>query len=193
MAEIHLFDGDRFLQHNAFRSPGAPPLAEFAAPITKAAYFKAQYSRLHRVIHAHEYAVNAQNVDQLRGLTFVFVCVDAPTAKSAIVEGLESFGISFVDVGMDVLLAEGSLCGVLRVTTSTPEHRGHYRQRVSFSDSNHADGVYRQNIQVADLNALNAALAVIKWKKLCGFYVDLERELHATYTLDGNAIENDAA
>jgi antirestriction protein ArdC len=28
----------------------------------------------------------------------------------------------------------------------------------------------RCNIQIAELNALNAALAVIKWKKLCGFY-----------------------
>lgn len=186
---IHLFDGDRFLQHNAFRSPGAAALAEISTPVTKAAYFKAQYSRMHRVIHAHEYAVDRSNVDQLRDLTFVFVCIDAPSAKPAIIEALESFCIPFVDVGMDVLIEDGSLCGVMRVTTSTPKHRVHFRRRVSLCDS--SDGAYRQNIQIADLNALNAALAVIKWKKLCGFYVDLERELHTTYTLDGNTISNE--
>lgn len=50
---------------------------------------------------------------------------------------------------------------------------------------------YAQNIQIADLNALNAALAVIKWKKLCGFYQDFEHEHHSTYTSDGNAMTNE--
>ncbi len=52
-------------------------------------------------------------------------------------------------------------------------------------------GPYDTNIQIADLNALNAALAVIKWKKLCGFYLDLDQEHHSTYTLDGNAMDNE--
>jgi hypothetical protein len=35
---------------------------------------------------------------------------------------------------------------------------------------------YDGNIQIAELNSLNAALAVIKWKKLCGFYNDRKAE-----------------
>ncbi|CAN2525454.1 MULTISPECIES: hypothetical protein [Burkholderia] len=50
--------------------------------------------------------------------------------------------------------------------------------------------MYASNIQVADLNALNAVLAVIKWKKLRGFYRDLDREHHSTYTTDGNLLLN---
>ena len=50
---------------------------------------------------------------------------------------------------------------------------------------------YARNIQIADLNALNAILAVIKWKKLFGFYVDLEREHHSTYTINGNVLMNE--
>ena len=53
------------------------------------------------------------------------------------------------------------------------------------------DNVYARNIQVADLNALNAALAVIKFKKHFGFYCDLENEHFCTYTLDGNVIHNE--
>jgi hypothetical protein len=51
-----------------------------------------------------------------------------------------------------------------------------------------ADDEYDADIQIADLNALNAALAVIKWKKLCGFYHDEVHELHSTYTIDCNML-----
>ena len=32
------------------------------------------------------------------------------------------------------------------------------------------DEAYKTNIQIAELNAFNATLAVIKWKQLKGFY-----------------------
>ena len=38
--------------------------------------------------------------------------------------------------------------------------------------------------------SLNADLAVIKWKKLRGYYRDLDRELHSSYTTDGNTLIN---
>ncbi len=38
---------------------------------------------------------------------------------------------------------------------------------------------------------LNAALAVMKWKKLRGFYRDLENEHHSTFTTDGNMLLNE--
>lgn len=40
-------------------------------------------------------------------------------------------------------------------------------------------------------NALNAAMAVIRWKKLCGFYLDLEGEHHSVYVIDGNHLLNE--
>ena len=64
------------------------------------------------------------------------------------------------------------------------------RKRISFSDN--ADrNEYDVNIQIADLNALNATLAVIKWKKLMGFYQDLDGEHHSTYTVGGNMLRNE--
>ena len=55
-------------------------------------------------------------------------------------------------------------------------------QPIPFSDGAERNE-YDKNIQIADLNALNAALAVIKWKKLLGFYIDQEHELYSTYTI----------
>ena len=53
-----------------------------------------------------------------------------------------------------------------------------------------AEGEYERNAQLAELNALNAALAVIKWKKVRGFYNDRTRELNCEYVIDGNKLIN---
>jgi len=187
--EIHLFDGDDFLQHNAFRSPGAPSLEELVTMPKKAGYLKGIYDKMRNGIFVHEDYIGADNVDALREMSFVFLCMEG-TAKKLIVEKLGEFGLPFIDVGMGVYLSEGSLGGILRVTTSTPAQRDHVRNRVSFA--NDADrNEYATNIQIADLNALNAALAVIKWKKLAGFYQDLDFEHHCTYTIGGNMLRNE--
>ncbi len=185
--EIHLFDGDTLLSHNAFRSPGAASVEELQSQPKKVTYLKNMYSKMHRGVVAHSYYIDTSNMDELQGTDFVFVCIDAGDAKKWIVESLEKPGVPFIDVGMGVELVEDSLRGILRVTTSTTERRQHFRHRVSLADAgHHAD--YDHNIQIADLNALNAALAVIKWKKLYGFYLDFEMEHNSTYTIDSNML-----
>lgn len=188
--EIHLFDRDWFLSHNAFRSPGAASVDELRTKPKKVAYLKQLYSKMHRGIVAHDCEITPLNVSELKDMSFVFLCIDSGEAKKVIVEGLEGFGIPFIDVGMGIKLVDDSLCGILRVTTSTNGHREHLRSRVSLADAGGNDA-YHSNIQVADLNALNASLAVIKWKKLCGFYQDSEQEYHSTYSIDFNTIFSD--
>ena len=91
---------------------------------------------------------------------------------------------------MGLELDDESLGGILRVTASTPDKRDHvHGGRISFAGGGE-EKIYASNIQVADLNALNAMFAVIKWKKIRGFYRDLEREHHCTYTTDGNMLLN---
>jgi hypothetical protein len=188
--EIHLFDEDTFLQHNAFRSPGAPSIEELKAKPRKVAYLQGIYAKMRRGIVVHPEHVGPENIELLRDMQFVFLCFDRGTAKKLIVQRLEEFGVPFVDVGIGVYATDNALSGVLRVTTSTPQHREHFRKWAPFTDGNEHNE-YTLNIQIADLNALNAALAVIKWKKLFGFYLDLDREHHCTYTIDGNTLEND--
>lgn len=188
--EIHLFDPDRFLQHNAFRSPGAPSIDELRDAPQKVDYLAGIYSKMHRKIVPHAVAIAADNLHLLEGLSFVFICIDGGAAKQQIVKKLEALDVSFIDVGMGLELVDESLGGILRVTASTPDKREHVHQgRISF-DVGDEDDIYASNIQVADLNALNACLAVGKWKKIRGFYRDLEREHHSTYTTDGNMLLN---
>jgi ThiF family len=189
---IHLFDGDRFIQHNAFRSPGAAAGEDLAGAPLKVDYLARVYSRMRRDIVPHPHYIDKSSVHELSSMKFVFICVDKGAPKKLIIEELESFGIPFIDVGMGLLEVDGALSGLVRVTASTPDKRDHVRakHRIALAD---ADGneAYGRNVQIADLNALNAALAVIRWKKLCGFYVDLEHEHHTVYAISGNIVINE--
>jgi hypothetical protein len=187
---ICLFDGDDFLSHNAFRAPGAPSLEELRDAPKKVDYLKGIYERMHRNIEVYPVEMNADTLGLLDGITFAFLSMDAGEKKRAVVAKLEALGVPFIDVGMGLELTNGSLGGILRVTTSTPTKREHvHHGRISFAGGGGQD-VYASNIQVADLNALNACLAVVKWKKLRGFYRDLEQEHHSTYTTDGGMLLN---
>ena len=186
---IHIFDADRFSSHNAFRSPGAASVDELNARPQKVQYLKERYSKMHKNIVANDCFINASNVERLTEMDFVFLCLDRAEEKHAIIERLEAASVPFVDVGMGVDLTDDMIGGTLRVTTSTAQKRGHLPSRVPLSDGV-GNNEYTQNIQIADLNALNAALAVIKWKKVFGFYRDFENEHHTLYTIDGNKLDN---
>lgn len=186
--EIHIFDGDVFIQHNAFRAPGAATIEKLREAPMKTDYWKDIYSNMHRNIYSHPEYITSSNINKLEGLDFVFICLDKGNIKLEIITKLEESKISFIDVGMGLEIVDNSLRGMLRVTTSTENKRDHIREkeRISFADDDNDD--YSKNIQIADLNSLNATLAVIKWKKLCGFYLDLENENNCTYTLDINML-----
>ncbi len=192
VSAIHLYDDDVFVQHNAFRSPGAIGIADLEQQVGKAAFFAERYGRMKRGIVAHPYRITADNVLELAGVDFVFVCVDDSAARRVIVEALVSFDVPFADVGMGVFIADAGLGGVLRVTSSTSSHSAHILgpHRIPGADGG-AENAYDRNIQIVELNALNAALAVLRFKKHIGFYLDLEAEHHTTFTIDGNMLVNE--
>lgn len=189
VCEIHVFDGDVFGQHNAFRAPGAPPVEALRERRTKADYFAALYSNMRRNVVPHGY-LDVATIDELRGMDFVFIAVDSGAGRKRVVKLLTDLGTAFIDAGMGVYEVDGAFAGLLRITTSTIQSREQVAPRIPYSDGDGNDD-YARNVQIADLNALSASLAVIKWKKLIGFYVDLEREHSSVYQIDGNAIINE--
>ena len=90
--QIHVFDGDAFLQHNAFRSPGAPSLEELKAIPKKVRHHADRYGLMRNGIVEHDVNVDVSNSDVLEGMDFVFVCVDRGEAKRPIFEKLEELG-----------------------------------------------------------------------------------------------------
>jgi len=192
VSEIHLFDHDIFLQHNAFRSPGAASKEDIQTAGLKVRYWAGVYARMRRGIVPHAAAVTQSNITSLQTMSFVFVCVDHGPTRRLVVQSLERWRVPFADAGMGVDRTGDSLGGILRITSYQPEDEVTISQqgKVPFSEDA-GDNAYATNIQIADLNALNAALAVIRWKKYVGFYRDIECERHSMYTIDGNDILNE--
>src|SRR5262249_60842263 len=123
-----------------------------------------------------------KNLALLDATRFAFLCFNDALAKVKLIEYFEAREVPFIDVGVQVLKKERGLTGSLRVTTSTPQKRDHFRRQVPL-DANQVPNEYDQNIQIADINPLNAALPVIRWKRLMGFYVDQQGEPQSRHTI----------
>lgn len=190
--EIHTFDDDVFRSHNAFRAPGAASPEALALQPRKVDYWRDIYAKKRRGIVPHPYKIDESNVRELDAFDFVFICVDRGAARKQISLYLVAREIPFVDVGMGVIHREkqASLRGILRVTAASHGKNDHLGRRMPFSETD-TDDPYVKNIQIAELNSLNACLAVMRWKKLFGLYDDEEREHHATYNIASNEILNE--
>lgn len=189
--EIHLFDKKRMMQHNAFRIPGAPSISELRNQPPKVRYLASQYGNMHKGIIPHNTYIDASNIHLLADLDFVFLCLDNGSAKPVILDKLNELDISFTDVGMGIYYENGHLGGQLRVTTGTNLKHDHLSNRISTSPLAAKNDEYSKNIQIADLNTLNATLTVLKWKKLLGFYWDSGNEHCCFFKIAGNKILNE--
>ncbi len=184
--EIALFDGDEMLNHNAFRMPGAMTLEELKQRPSKVSYYKKKYEQLRSGIKEYDVFLGDSNLNLLDDHDFVFISIDQSTAKKAIVDHLIASKIPFVDLGMGISVVENSLRGTIRKTLVTPENHS-YLNKISMGPVPEED-IYSQNIQISELNALNAILGVLTWKKLNGFYLKEDVFFNTVFAVDEEEI-----
>lgn len=192
VSEIHLFDGDDFLQHNAFRAPGAASKEELSLKQKKTSYYHSVYSKMRKGIIDHPEYFTSKSLVLLNNLDFVFLCFDKGSIKKDIVERLELLEKPFVDVGISVESVNNDcLIGTMKVVSSKNGCRNiiHEKNRIDFSDAD--EDIYNDNVQIAELNSFNACLAVIKWKKYFGFYQDRNYENFTYYSTNNHLFIDD--
>ena len=187
---IHIYDADTYLQHNAFRAPGAASLEDLQSLPKKVDYYAARYGKMHKGIHPNAVHITQNNVDLLRAMDFVFLCMDANPDKQSITEALTEFGTTFIDTGLGLELVDDRLTGSIRVTTSHANNRATSLPRIPVGSPDQ-NNLYDRNIQIMEMNALAAILAIIKWKKFCGFYWDMKEETSTVFNIDGNHLLNE--
>lgn len=179
VAEVRGFDGDGFHVHNAFRSPGR--LNEEELGLQKADVYRGRYENFRHGLKLEATYIDETSVDALAGVTFAFVCVDKGSARSGIFDLLIALGIPFIDVGMGLKRKDGSLSGMIRVTYFSTDDAAQMRERGLAELSDAPDNLYRANIQIGELNALNASLAMIRYKQLRGFYIQADPVNHLLF------------
>jgi molybdopterin/thiamine biosynthesis adenylyltransferase len=189
--EIHIYDKDIFQLHNTFRAPGTVPKEKFEVlgSLKKVEYYFEVYSRLHNGIVMHDEYVTKTSINEFSDFDFVFISVDSNETRSNITTGLLNIGVSFIDVGLGVNKVEDSLIGTLRVTLGSKEKNDHLKDRIGNAENDANE--YSTNIQIADLNCLNATLAVIKWKKTLSYYQDLKEEHNTLYFINTGKVLNE--
>ena len=186
LAEIRLFDDDRFFVHNAFRRPGSTVEKDFKRP--KVDMFADAYGTLHKNVRAFEKRVTSDDHNEILGSSFVFVCVDRGHSRLAITRVLMDLGIPFVDVGMGLSRTNKGLAGLVRTTLVAG---GDWHSLIDgglLPIKDAEDDVYSSNIQIGELNALNACLAVMQFKRLYGFYEDDGSGFHSLFNIGSNSI-----
>ena len=117
-------------------------------------------------------------------MTFAFVCVDKGSSRAAIVDLL--IGVA------DPIHRRGPRTEPqARWThrprspprTSRPRRQQTIRDAGLIELQDQPDDVYHSNIQISELNALNAAIAVVKFKQLRGFYGHTVTDEHHVFTV----------
>lgn len=182
---IHLFDADVFEQHSAFRCPGASSIADVSAGRPKVRLLADRYAAMRNGVVPHAVRIEAANAYLLDELDFCFVCIDDGVAKGPILDRLALRSIPWIDVGIGLALTGAGVVGAVRTTVGTPGGYDDARSRIPSSPPME-DG-YATNIQTCDLNALNAALAVVEWKRTRGFYAS-DRRLLNSVLIVGNGL-----
>jgi len=179
--EIRGFDYDPYYIHNAFRSPGA--LREDELGKSKAEVYQNRYENFRNGIATESKFISADSEDELSGVTFAFVCVDKGSARAEIHTLLIKMGISFIDVGMGLNRDMGEIGGLVRTTYFPAGHAQIIADKKLAPLADYADDVYKSNIQISELNALNASMAVVKYKQIRGFYTDTSRNYHTLFDI----------
>jgi hypothetical protein len=178
--EIRAFDRDAFHVHNAYRSPGRL-LNDGELGKSKAEVYFERYANFRDGLRVESKFIDESCDAELDGATFAFVCVDKGSSRSKIFDLLLAKRIPFIDVGMGLDRKRGALSGMSRVTYYSAERGDEVRAKQLAEMADAPGDEYRTNIQIAELNALNAALAVLRYKQLRGFYADDSGLYHALF------------
>lgn len=181
--EIRAFDLDVFHVHNAYRSPGKLDDDELGKKKTEV--YQNRYEGFRHNLNIQSKFINSDSFDDLNGVSFAFVCVDKGKSREDIFQLLIKMKISFIDVGMGLERENGMISGTIRTTLFPKENSELLFNEGLAPFDDGLDDIYKNNIQIAELNALNACMAIIKYKQLKGFYVDDEKYYHHLFNLDG--------
>ena len=185
--QVHVFDAEDVEDKNISRIPGPPPGRR--DPGLKKARFHA--ARYRGAVTGYDEHIDEANIHRLLGYDTVFLCFDGQgPLKRRIIDACMSKGVLLIDVGLSAGSSRDT--SLIGGSSESPRCcRGSTTMPNDVSGSTKMMSTPRAATnRRSELNALNAALAVVRWKKLKGVYDDLGGELDCLYDLADNSIDN---
>ena len=154
----------------------------------KVQYLSNVYRQMNEAIIPHAENINPDNKTFLLGMDFVFLCIDNARVRNEIANYLIQNNKKFINSGIGVSLREGGLAGIIRISYGEPNRYDYLND--AFDETNEAgeDDIYRDNIQIAELNAFAAMESVFRWKQSMGFYQDVVKTYDLQFVIGKNKI-----
>lgn len=187
LERIALFDDDIVHVHTIFRIPGFIPRAIGELKVEALAR---QYGQWHAGLDPVPERITSENIERLSEFDFVFVSVDDGPSRLHIVDWLSAKGIPYVDSGMGLNRSAVGLSGFVRITGVDRKAFEGNVNTPQLPTENAKNDEYRKQAQIAELNALNAALAVIRFKQHFNLFDRLDEA--TWYIFDSAMLEIDS-
>ena len=182
VAEIHLLDSDHVDWHNFMRAPGAPTSEEIDSHrkgrVLKVEYYYSKYASLREGIYPHDYRVDSPTMFaeflSAHPIDYAFVCIDQladldSPRQDVVYCALSEAEVPFIDSGVSITLEEHAVRG--GVTTSAYA-AGSLTWKDAIPNARvDGQGAGYRNVQLPEVNALAASLAVMEWRRRTEQYV----------------------
>ena len=180
--EIHLLDSDHVEWHNFMRAPGAPTAEEIESipkgRLRKVDYYYSKYASLREGLHPHDIRVDSPSMFgeflSAHPIDYAFVCIDQLTegdsARQDVVYcALSAAAVPFIDSGVSITVEDSAVRGA--VTTSAYD-AGSVAWKDAIPNARVEGNVPGyHNVQLPEVNALAASLAVMEWRRRTEQYV----------------------
>ena len=181
--EIHILDSDDVKWHNFMRAPGAPTAEEIElrrkGRLRKVDYYHSKYASLREGIHPHAVRVDSPSILgeflTAHPIDYAFVCIDQLTEgdsprQDVVYCALSEAAVPFIDSGVSITVEDRAVRGA--VTTSA-YGAGSMAWKDAIPNARVEGNVpgYR-NVQLPEVNALAASLAMMEWRRRTEQYVD---------------------
>ena len=166
---IHIYDRDRIEEKNLYRFPGN--LSKNTIKMNKVDAFNEYYSEYDSKIFPNNIDVN--DITSLNEIDFAFVSLDNFKARSSITTVLMSSNIPFIVVGMSMDFQNNNKDTYFASCTTSI-----YVEGEVYENEKDSVDAYKQNIQIYEMNSLNANIAIIMFKKWSKFYFgDIDKKI----------------
>ena len=180
--EIHLLDSDDINWHNLMRAPGAPTSDEIESRrngrLCKVDYYHSKYASLREGIHPHTVRVDSLSTFREflsdHPIDYAFVCIDQLTEcdsprQDVVYCALSEAAVPFIDSGVSISVEDSAVRGA--VTTSAYD-AGSVAWKEAIPNARVEGNVPGySNVQLPEVNALAASLAVVEWRRRTEQYV----------------------
>lgn len=186
---IIVWDGDSLEERNMRRGVGPEKRLHEKLGQNKAQVLGEEYTDQKCEIEFHPHNFTEEDKGTLQKASFLFIAVDRQESREVVQMVAEQIGMAYIDVGLGLRVEEGVVTGGCQVVLSNGEG-GRERELINVGGVAGGEQAYRM-VLVSEMHALNAALAVIKWRRFRGQYRQTTHVL-SRYDADWNLLHTES-